>query len=89
MIIKSGSKIDETALSETEVQMVFRQHEMVRDFFRRDDSAEIVNSLNTMIESFLFSEDLENVTSEMRIHIANHLRVVTLISKLGETVVKL
>ncbi|MCE6992831.1 hypothetical protein LZG72_27220 [Dyadobacter sp. CY323] len=42
-----------------------------------------------MIESFLFDECLENVTLEMRIHIANHLKVVTLLAKLNENYKKI
>ncbi len=85
MIIKSKFNKDLESFSEAEVNLLFQQHEMVKEFFKRDGSAEIVNSLNALIEAFLFTENLENVSTEMRIHIANQLRVVTLITKLGET----
>lgn len=68
--------------------MLCQQHEILSEFFKRDGSAEIVNSLNALVENFLFTENMDNVTPEMRIHIANQLRVVTLITKLGETIVK-
>ncbi|MGV3603592.1 MAG: hypothetical protein ACO1N1_20395 [Dyadobacter fermentans] len=74
--------------TDAEVQMLCQQHEIVSEFFKRDGSAEIVNSLNALVENFLFTENMDNVTPEMRIHIANQLRVVTLITKLGETIVK-
>lgn len=89
MIIKSKFNNDLESFSKTEVNLLFQQHEMVKEFFKRDSSAEIVNSLNSLVEAFLFTENLEHVTSEMRIHIANQLRVVTLITKLGETSVML
>ncbi|ACT94507.1 hypothetical protein [Dyadobacter fermentans] len=73
---------------DVETQMLYQQYEAVTEFFKRDGSAEIVDSLNTLVEAFLFTENMENVTPEMRIHIANQLRVVTLITKLSETIVK-
>ena len=57
----------------------------VRDFFLTDSCAQIIGSMNALVESFLFSEDLENVTPEMRIDIANQLRAVTLLSRLNES----
>ena len=88
MIIKSKLNDECNPFTDAEVQMLYQQHEMVSEFFKRDGSAEIVDSLNTLVEAFLFTENMENVTPEMRIHIANQLRVATLITKLGETVVK-
>jgi hypothetical protein len=87
MIINRNSKNQNTP-SDAEAEMLVKQHEIVTEFFKRDGSAEIVNSLNTMVEDFLFAEDLENVTPEMRVHIVNNLRVATLISQLGETTIK-
>lgn len=69
-----------TDLSESE-RMMIRD---VRNFFLTDSCAEIVGSMNAMVESFLFSTDLENVTPVMKGDIVNHLRVVTLLSKLNE-----
>ena len=57
----------------------------VRDFFLTDSCAQIIGSMNALVEAFLFSEDLENVTPEMRIDIANQLRAVTLLSRLNES----
>jgi hypothetical protein len=56
----------------------------VRDFFSTDSCAEIIDSMNALLETVLFSKDVENVTPEMRVDIANQLRAVTLISKLNE-----
>ena len=86
MIVKTKLKDESSADAET--QMLYQQHEMVSEFFKRDGSAEIVNSLNTLVETFLFTENMENVTPEMRMQVANQLRVVTLITKLGETIIK-
>ncbi|NIJ55260.1 hypothetical protein [Dyadobacter arcticus] len=85
MIINSSARDGQNPMSEAEAQMLRLQHEVVSDFFKRDGSEEIVNSLNTMIEAFLFTENMEDVAPEMRVHIANNLRVVTLITKLGQT----
>lgn len=88
MIINSKLNDAYKPFTDAEVQMLCQQHEIVSEFFKRDGSAEIVNSLNALVENFLFTENMDNVTPEMRIHIANQLRVVTLITKLGETIVK-
>lgn len=61
------------------------QHECIQAFFKTDGLAEIVESMHIMVETFLFSEDLENVSPEMRVHIVNQLRAASLIVKLGET----
>lgn len=42
----------------------------------------MIESLNTLIEAYLFTENLTYVTPEMREHIVNQLRVATLIAKL-------
>ena len=88
MIISSKLRDGSISFTDAQAQMLYQQHELVSEFFKRDGSAEIVNSLNTLVETFLFTEEIENVTPEMRVHIANQLRVVTLITKLGETAVK-
>ncbi|SKC17681.1 hypothetical protein [Dyadobacter psychrophilus] len=88
MFIKSNLRNEQRSFTEAEAQLLIQQHETVKAFFRRDSSVEIVNSLNTLVETLLFSEESDNVTSEMRVHIAKQLRVVTLITKLGETTVK-
>lgn len=88
MIISSELNDEFKSFTDAEAQMLYQQHEMLSEFFKRDGSAEIVDSLNTLVEAFLFTENMENVTPEMRIHIVNQLRVVTLITKLGETIVK-
>ena len=60
-----------------------QQLEIIRDFFATDHVSEMVESMHYMVESFLFSTDLENVTPEMRVHIVNQLRVATMLMKLG------
>ncbi|WP_439559575.1 hypothetical protein [Dyadobacter sp.] len=69
-------------------QALNKQNEIIRDFFQTDHVGEIVESMHYMVESFLFSTDLDNVTPEMRVHIVNQLRVATMISKL-DTICKL
>lgn len=58
------------------------QLEIVKDFFLKDSGSEMIESLNTLIEASLFTENLTRVTAEMREHIVNQLRVATLIAKL-------
>ncbi|MGV3603297.1 MAG: hypothetical protein ACO1N1_18920 [Dyadobacter fermentans] len=58
------------------------QQNFVKDFFRKDSGYEMIESLNTLIEAYLFTENLTRVTPEMREHIVNQLRVATLIAKL-------
>ncbi|MCE7061856.1 hypothetical protein [Dyadobacter sp. CY343] len=50
---------------------LLRQHQIVKEFFQTDSGSEMIESLNTMVESFLFSENLVRVTPEMRVHIVN------------------
>jgi hypothetical protein len=64
-----------------------KQQKLVKEFFETDSGAEMIESLNTMIESFLFSENLVRVTPEMRVHIVNQLRVATLIARLERTMI--
>lgn len=61
------------------------QNKIIKDFFLKDSGAEMIESLHEMIESFLFTENLPRVTSEMRVHIVNQLRVATLIAKLNNS----
>lgn len=56
--------------------------QIVKDFFQKDSGSEMIESLNTLIEAYLFTENLTGVTAEMREHIVNQLRVATLIAKL-------
>lgn len=56
--------------------------QIVKDFFLKDSGSEMIESLNTLIETYLFTENLTHVTPEMREHIVNQLRVTTLIAKL-------
>lgn len=58
------------------------QQNFVKDFFQKDSGYEMIESLNTLIEAYLFTENLTRVTPEMREHIVNQLRVATLIAKL-------
>ncbi|MCE6988877.1 hypothetical protein [Dyadobacter sp. CY323] len=77
----STDKTSKTDLSPSEQAMM----QDVRNFFLTDSCAQIIGSMNALVEAFLFSEDLETVTPEMRIDIANQLRAVTLLSKLNES----
>lgn len=61
-----------------------QQFEIVKEFFQTDKGSEMIGSLHAMIETFLFTENLSQVTPEMREHIVNQLRVATLIAKLGD-----
>ena len=56
--------------------------QIVKEFFQKDSGSEMIESLNALIEAYLFTENLTRVTPEMREHIANQLRVATLIAKL-------
>jgi len=87
MITRSKLNDESKSFADREAQMRHEQHEMVTEFFKRDGCGEIVDSLNALVENFLFTENMGNITPEMRVHIANQLRVVTLITKLGETMV--
>jgi len=58
------------------------QREIIKAFFQKDSSSEMIESLNTLIEAYLFTDNLASVTPEMREHIVNQLRVATLIAKL-------
>lgn len=71
-----------TLKTELANQALIEQNETIKAFFRTDHASEMVQSLHFMIESFLFSADLEHVTMEMRTHIVNQLRVATLLTKL-------
>ncbi|MCE7073184.1 hypothetical protein LZG74_22905 [Dyadobacter sp. CY327] len=55
---------------------------ILQQFFQTDKGSEIIESLNKNIESILFTESIDSITPEMRVHIANQLRVATLLSKL-------
>jgi hypothetical protein len=61
------------------------QETILRDFFLKDSGCEMIESLNTLIETYLFADNLTHVTPEMREHIVNQLRVATLIAKLEAT----
>ena len=56
----------------------------IKEFFKTDSCAEIIGSMNALVETVLFSEDVQNVTPELRVDIANQLRAVTLLSRLNE-----
>jgi hypothetical protein len=63
-------------------QALLRQYEIVKKFFLTDDGCEIIASLHAMVEDFLFTENLANVTPVMRERIVSHLRVATFIAEL-------
>jgi hypothetical protein len=61
---------------------LMRQQNIVNEFFLRDSGCEMIESIHTLVEGYLFTENLAQVTPEMRLHIVNQLRVATLIAKL-------
>jgi len=61
---------------------VTTQKKIIKDFFLKDTGSEMIESLNILVETYLFTENLTRVTPEMREHIVNQLRVATLIAKL-------
>ncbi|NIJ51136.1 hypothetical protein [Dyadobacter arcticus] len=81
-----NSKNKQTNVSKADLRET--QQAMLRDvkeFFQTDSCAQIVGSMNALVEVVLFSEDVQNVTPELRVDIANQLRAATLISKLNES----
>lgn len=60
------------------------EREIIKAFFQTDSASEIINSLNFMVESLLFTQNMQNISPEMRVHIVNQLRVANLISQLAE-----
>ena len=60
---------------------VTTQKKIIKDFFLKDTGSEMIESLNILVETYLFTENLTRVTPEMREHIVNQLRVATLIAK--------
>lgn len=47
------------------------QRQLIKDFFQKDSGSEMIESLNTLIEAYLFTENLTRVTPEIREQIAN------------------
>lgn len=75
--------------NKAEATKMFPSHAtLIREFFKTDKASEVIESLNTNIETILFSESCRTITTEMRVHIANQLRVATLISKLQDSIEK-
>jgi hypothetical protein len=81
----SNSQRDFNSLTPAEAQLLTQQFDVVRDFFQTFTSREMMESVNTMVEGFLFDEGLENVSPEMRVHIANNLRLTTFLVSLDES----
>jgi hypothetical protein len=73
-----------TLQTSTSHEAPHNEHEIIKAFFQTDSASEIINSLNFMVESLLFTENLRNVSPEIRVHIVNQLRVANLISQLGD-----
>ena len=70
--------------NQTEPENLLPNHlTILKEFFKTDKASEMIASLNQNIESILFTEDSNSITPEMRIDIANQLRVATLLAKLG------
>jgi hypothetical protein len=63
-------------------QALIEQFEIIKQFFQTDDACEIIESLHVMVENFLFTENLANVTPAMRERIVSQLRVATFVAKL-------
>ena len=76
--LTNGKKTD---FSQSQDEMVLD----IRAFFKTDSCAEIIQSMNALVETILFSTDLESVTPALRADIANQLRAVSLLSRLNET----
>ncbi|SDF16705.1 hypothetical protein SAMN04487996_109109 [Dyadobacter soli] len=72
----------QTATTNAANEATTAQQNLVKEFFQKDSCPEMIESLNTLIEAYLFTENLSRVTPEMREHIVNQLRVATLIAKL-------
>ncbi len=72
----------QSATSRTSNDAAATQQDLIKEFFQKDSGSEMIESLNTLIETYLFAENLTRVTPEMREHIVNQLRVTTLIAKL-------
>ena len=66
-----------------------QQSRLVQAFFKTDNGCEIIESTHAMIEHFLFSENMRQVSPEMREHIVNQLRLATFVAKLEKTYVDL
>ena len=70
-------------------RVLANQSRIVEQFFKTDGVSEMIGSLHRLVEDFLFTPNLREVTPEMRIHIVNQLRVATLVAQLGENYGKL
>lgn len=70
-------------------QALLRQFEIVKKFFQTDHGCEIIASLHAMVEDFLFTENLANVTPIMRERIVSQLRVATFIAELERSYTEL
>ena len=60
------------------------EHEIIKAFFQTDSAGEIISSLTFMTESLLCTENMENMSFEIRMHVVNQNRVINLISQLAE-----
>jgi hypothetical protein len=85
----SNSQKAVSSFTSAETELLTEQFHVVKDFFQTGTSRETIESVNTMIESFLFDEGLENVTPEMRVHIANNLRLTTFLVSLDDVYKKI
>jgi hypothetical protein len=81
----SNSQKNFNSLTPAEAELLTQQFNVVRDFFQTFTSREMMESVNRMVESFLFDEGVENVSPEMRVHIANNLRLTTFLVSLDES----
>jgi hypothetical protein len=81
----SNSQKDFSSITAAEAELLTQQFHVIKDFFQTFTSREMMESVNTMVEGFLFDEGLENVSPEMRVHIANNLRLTTFLVSLDES----
>ncbi|MEO6283959.1 MAG: hypothetical protein ABIN80_21125 [Dyadobacter sp.] len=80
----SNSQKDFSSITAAEAELLSEQFHVVKDLFQTISCHEMIESVNTMVESFLFDEGLENVSVKMRGHIANNLRLTTFLASLDE-----
>jgi hypothetical protein len=80
----SNSQKDFSSITAAEAELLTEQFHVIKEFFQTFTCREMMESVNTMVEGFLFDEGLENVSPEMRVHIANNLRLTTFLVGLDE-----
>jgi hypothetical protein len=64
---------------------LIHQYDLIREFFQTDNAPEMIASLNALMETVLFCQEIQHITPQMRVDLANGLRVVTLLSRLEKS----